>query len=840
MAKKLIITSLVVAGVAQGALLFSLPHLLQAIAALLLVGMVPGVLFVEALIGQGDSPPHWLERIIYSVGAAYVLAVALLLLLSYLPGGLRGWQIFVAVDALILGLAGWLLWRSRSNLPAPAPGWQPRYSGRWLAAGALVLLIAAGLMRFVNLGYTDFQGDEARAALRAAAVLQGYEDVLFLHKKGPSEILLPTAIYGMTGHLSETSARLPFALASLAGLFAVWLLGWRLFNPLAGWVAALFFAFDGYFIGFARIVQYQSVVFLMTVLVVLVVFHAVRQPRALTAYLTLAALFLATGVLSHYEGALALIPATFLWVALLRQNRAGIPSILKATVVSGLVGGALALAFYLPFVLSPDFGATFAYLSGERVGGEPPYNNLVETFMRTTLYSTTYAILLLIMLTVAAMIRAYWRSLSRPWALIFSGAAVALAVVTFWQPDWLQIGDRDWIFAPFLLLLGIIILLPRQPLEERVIWLWFGAIAILALFFTAKPRTHVYTFFIPWFLLCGFTSSLAWLWLRRRIGQSGATWIGVALAGAGIFIFGFYAYRLFVSTDEVMLEFPDRRPAGYWTFYAEPDDRSLFGFPLQNGWKAVGVLYAEGALDGSYTTNEINEWVGDWYTRGAERCPSEHRYLVVGEHLKRDSHLERVDLLASLPGEYQQTATVLVDGQPRIEIWDRSGAAAPPITVDINALAPIFDARLSGPDFPLLPPTILPPMAERLDLPVVDAIRLEGYTLDPPSVRPDEMVDVTLFWRSSDETGIRYRVVVEALDSTGRVVAMTAGEPDCAAMPTDDWPVGELVVDRHRLDLAANAAPGWYDVTMRLEPIEDGDTEMPAPVTLGQIEVAGR
>ena len=293
-----------------------------------------------------------------------------------------------------------------------------------------------------------------------------------------------------------------------------------------------------------------------------------------------------------------------------------------------------------------------------------------------------------------------------------------------------------------------------------------------------------------------------------------------------------------------MLEFPDRRPAGYWTFYAEPDDRSLFGFPLQNGWKAVGVLYGEGVLDGSYTTNEINEWVGDWYTRGAQRCPSEHRYLVVGEHLKRESHLERVDLLASLPENYRQAAVVLVGGQPRIEVWDRSGVATPPITVDADAMAPIFDTRLSSPNFPLLPPTILPPMQERLDLPVVDAISLEGYTVDPPTVDAGEILDVTLFWRSSDETDIRYRVVVEALDSTARVVASAAGEPDCAAMPTDDWPVGELVVDRHQLDLAANAAPGWYDVTMRLEPIEDENSEtpgtLPASVKLGQVEVAGR
>jgi hypothetical protein len=166
-----------------------------------------------------------------------------------------------------------------------------------MLAGALVLLVTASLVRFVNLGYADFQGDEARAALRAAAVIQGYEDVLMLHKKGPTEILIPTALYTLTGHLTESTARLPFAIANLVALFAAWYLGWRLFHPLAGWLAAMFLALDGYFIGFARIVQYQSVVFLMTILAVLLLYRLVRRPQAMTAYLTLAAMFMATGML---------------------------------------------------------------------------------------------------------------------------------------------------------------------------------------------------------------------------------------------------------------------------------------------------------------------------------------------------------------------------------------------------------------------------------------------------------------------------------------------------------------------------------------------------------------
>jgi hypothetical protein len=91
-------------------------------------------------------------------------------------------------------------------------------------------------------------------------------------------------------------------------------------------------ALDGYFIGFARIVQYQSIVFLMSVLVVLLIHRFVQNegqegqvlrmgddvalspPRALAhspfrRQGQALPLFLATGLLSHYEAIFALIPA---------------------------------------------------------------------------------------------------------------------------------------------------------------------------------------------------------------------------------------------------------------------------------------------------------------------------------------------------------------------------------------------------------------------------------------------------------------------------------------------------------------------------------------------------
>ena len=204
-----------------------------------------------------------------------------------------------------------------------------------------------------QLGYAEFQGDEGRAVLRAAAVVQGYENVLFLHRKGPVEILLPTLTYALTGHLTETTARLPFALANLAGVVAVFVLGWRLFHPLAGWVAALFLALDGYFIGFARIVQYQSIVILTSVLVVLILVRLVQRPEALRRYLVLAAFLFATGVLAHYEAALVIVPGLYLlWLVWQRHKP---PRFVRALVIALLVAGATAASFICPICSTQPF-----------------------------------------------------------------------------------------------------------------------------------------------------------------------------------------------------------------------------------------------------------------------------------------------------------------------------------------------------------------------------------------------------------------------------------------------------------------------------------------------------
>ncbi len=231
--RKKLLSAVVLAFVAEALLFTSLPDWIRVGALLLWAVFIPGHLLVEIVGRDFGAPATRLEWGIYAMGAGLALLLVLMLLLSYVPGPLPSWYLHVGVDLvlLILLVAAWPIAGeephadlSRLQLPLP----------RWEIVTLLLILALAAVLRLTNLGYAEFHGDEARAILRAAAVVQGYDDVLFLHKKGPAEILIPTAIFAALGNITETTARLPFAIINLsrtsryllAGQKATWANRW--------------------------------------------------------------------------------------------------------------------------------------------------------------------------------------------------------------------------------------------------------------------------------------------------------------------------------------------------------------------------------------------------------------------------------------------------------------------------------------------------------------------------------------------------------------------------------------------------------------------------------------
>ncbi len=808
----------VAAGIAASAFVWldALPVTLR-VALVLVAGIAPGVLVAEWLLGvrYGQDDGSRLEKVLFGAAIGLTLLVTTALTLSFLPGGIAGWQILLPANEVLIVVA-LVLWRQPTSFLETASVQEDENNSPWPSRRAfwrsvLLVLAIGAVLRVPNLGYSEFQGDEARVMLRASEVIEGYENALFAHQKMPGEILLETATYAVTRQMDETAARLPFTVAGLAALVGVLLLGARLFGPVAGLSAALLAALTGYFVAFARIVQYQSLVFLAVVLAILVLWRMLEQRVALWRYLAVAALLMALGTLGHYEAAGIAAPVLYiLW----RLWREGVKptSLLRALPGPLLLFLAPVLLFAVPFVRDPTFTAAYAYAVGYRVdAGGFPYNNLGDFFQRTSLYGTAYYLFLMAALAFAALAGVYRRNLPRAWAWFAIAVAAAGLLLIALRPGWLTFGGADQTWLLFAALMLGPWLLPSVAPAERLLWWWFGTLLIFSLFVVQRPNSHVYTFFIPWVLLGGLVVGRAVMTARKYLSPR-TVMADSALAGAALVaILGFYLYRLFVFSEvEVLRTWPENRPAGYWMPFDSPPEIAIFGFPHNSGWKAAGLDYANGKLSGNFLTNEKPEVV-DWYTRGAGACPRGNQYYIVASRTEPQADAAAQELLGNVANEFSLRQIVTVKGQPKLHLFDQPGEYAVE-TVALEDVAPRFDAALTDPAFVDRRGRVVDPaIPQRVDLRLGEEIELLGYALDNTSVAPGGAVYLTLYWHALRPMQNAYTVFNQVIDlATAAKAGQVDGMPVCDRNPTGQWFAGDIIADPYTIPIAPDAAPGSY------------------------------
>ncbi|HUV93829.1 MAG TPA: glycosyltransferase family 39 protein [Anaerolineae bacterium] len=804
---------------------------MQAVAGVALLILLPGALIAGLLFGQ-DASLDAVERTVLAVGLGYACLVLGVLLLHYLPGPLTRTLLLAPHNVLVAVLI--LLRALQSAGYAPGPG-----IPRPVAAALLLLVIVAALFRFVNLGYSEFQGDEGRAMLRAAEVLQGYDQVLFLHKKGPVEILLPAATYALAGRIDEWTARLPFALANLAALVALFVLGRRAFGSRVGLLAAGLMSIDGYSVAFARIVQYQSIVLLTTFLALFCVYRALQSPKHSKRYLMAAAVLAGTGLLAHYEGLFALPGMAYLVWAALRREPARLRQVLRQLAPPITVGGVLVGSFYLPFLLHPNFQETAAYLTEKRIGGTPLYNNIADFSARASLYSASYYIILLAILlavgALALLLRAF-----RTWRGRAAGGVLATAWLTIlFFPQWWQIGTINLSVIVFLATLAALLMIPART-EVRLLQLWFGVTALFFFFLMLKVHTHYYVALPAWWLIAGLVMSRG----HDKLVQNAKPlrWVGLGAAAALWLVCAGYTYIVFVRhTPEYLQTRPPSKPWLYWTpFGPHPPGGGYFGFPRRTAWKAVGALYDARILKGAYDSNE-KDTVTNWYTRGTLRCPQSEYFIVARDAGSPDAVIPEV-----ITGEYMPPIEILRDGEPQLWVFQR-GYEGELVQYDFAQYEARFDTRLSASEswFGVPLDEIFEP-SHLVNAQMGGESELVGWDISSPVVAQGDSLILTLYWRALAETDADYHVFAH-IGADDPIVAHDS-VPRCGEHPTYRWQIGEQVVDRHLLIVRGDAAPGvlpvWvgmYDIgTKHRLPVTDaqgtpvGDTLQLTQIRVGE------
>ncbi len=823
----------------------SWPRTVGAVVMLLSPGFFWGQFWLQ------DSRP--LLRWVASAGLGYPVAIFLALLLHYVPGPIPVWAELITLDvaALVPILLLAIAVRAQSVEKEPAYHHAPGDRlATWALAALLVVLLVGLAFRFVGLGYSEFQGDEALAMISSAETIEGHADALFLRGKGPAEVLLPAGLWRLSGTTNEAIARTPFALAGILMVVTGYALAKTLLasynNELIPLITAALLALNGFLVAFSRIVQYQTLVVLMSALALLSTWQWSASGRR--RWLAVAGICLGTGLLAHYD-AILVVPA--LIYVFWRGSQSS--SISTRQAVSGAIIALLCLvvvagAFYVPYVLDPQAIRTGGYL-GDRIGGGLIKNNLSSFQELNVFYTSAYYYIFtgLLVLGFCGYAIAGGRNSARRrrWLLPATAVVVAAGLWLALAPHSLRVGEVDLAFAPLAIILAAVFFSRGIPAGARALVLWLAVPFLGYNFGVAVPLTHIYTIVPAWVLIASLALSLVVSAAlpagnQRRMGW---LWPAAVLAGLAL-VFGGYLYPAYLRQSvEFRQDWPRSRPDVYWTPYQALPKTGFFGFVHRTGWKGVGSLYLQGSLAGDFNSNEEPD-VTAWYTRGALRaCGDDSEYFFQAQAV--------VDAwpnnFAQVKENYQLAGQIETGSDKQLTIYQLKPVEVGLGTQKLADLAPAFDktawpeafARSGRAEFPL-------------DVNLGNLVHLQGYDLDTSRSYPGGRIAVTLYWRAAQSITADYHVFVhlekEAADGSTSLWGQADGRPVCWTFPTFDWRSGQIIADHHAISIPDDTPAGTYhlrvgmylpDTGQRLDILGADGTPTGNSINLTTINVQG-
>jgi len=673
------------AALSNMALLAGSPFL-RLLGGLVLFCFVPGFLLLALLLPQPDST-DFLERILLSGGASYVLSTLALLALVFLPGEITLLSFLLMLDFLIVALLAWCL-VTGSRLRWPHFALQDRAD----LISLIVLVALAAFFRFAALGYSEYQGDEIDVATLAREILVGHSEALFSHRKGPVEVIVAAAFALFHGQFDELALRLPFALASFLTVMATYMLGRRLFGQRVALLAGALLAIEGIFLGFSRMMQYQGVVALMLTLTIYCFYRFLKEETSekeeelAPGYQLLGVLFFTFGLLTHYETVPIALPVLFLCgrkgFTFFRENKR--PLLASVGILAGMI-----LAYYVPFVLSPYFGEIFSEYVGHRVSVERgPFNNLALYFSSSLVYNSVYYLIFMFAgLSLACALRLKQAQERLYGWLIPSLLFVLGLVISIGFPSLLSAGKANCSVLLFLPLPLMLVFSRRIKATVKAIVLWFFSYFILYAFVFREPGLHYYCLSPAWALLAALGADDLYRSLAARVTGAGrkSYQLGAIVFTVLLYtLFAFYTYIAFIEHDiEYILSFPQHRMALYWIPWDRLPRVGLFGFPHKSGWKTVGYLYSVGLLRGDHKNNEGPEIIR-WYLRETLPPNDQPRYLFVAERSTRKKYQNSIPQ-ELIDEEYNLVGKVLVDHQPRLFIYEDKDSSVEGLIMECEA-----------------------------------------------------------------------------------------------------------------------------------------------------------
>ncbi|HSB89669.1 MAG TPA: glycosyltransferase family 39 protein, partial [Anaerolineales bacterium] len=477
---------------------------------------------------------------------------------------------------------------------------------------ALVLAVSAAL-RLISLNYSHFQGDEISALYPVGVP---FPTSVLEQQKGPVQLLATLAVRLLAGRYGEWETRLPFSLASILGVYVVYLMARDAFGRRPALWAAALTGSCGLLVAFGRIVQYQAFVMLAVLLTTRFLLLWVRKDEPHLLYLGLAAF--AVGVLSHYDS-LTFLPALLLMLALgFRRRELWTRPRVAHLALAGLLAAAMVGAFYVPYVFRPGFTSVTGYLRGRVASGLG-----WDTFVRTR-----------------QLLDLYFPPLYLPAVAGLAAVGAARALGKAARPEGLVI--ITWFAVPF----GFYMLLGGQP------------------------RSHVYMYVLPALVLAGLGIDTILSRLKPGLWSLG----GQAVMASVLIAFTAICYYMLVDHT---VEHPWEKKTIFG--YELPNlvrarVQGVFGFPYRRGLDQVGEMFRSGRLLGTFDSNERDSTTAFYF--GAPRSSPPLTYFDDPGSVAPDYYFYvlrpfslRRDLPETVKNTYRRIGSVMEGGRTTIEIY---------------------------------------------------------------------------------------------------------------------------------------------------------------------------
>lgn len=474
----------------------------------------------------------------------------------------------------------------------------------------ITILLAVSIpLRFVNLSYSDYIGDEHKSFIEPDSGVNLTEFFLS-RRKGPMQFLiseLPRMVIG--DYKNELAERTPYAVLNIMSVLLFYGLVKKLTKSSeVAFISSLLFTLNGLIIGFGRIAQYQSLNLFFSFASLYFYADLLYEKKNLIRSTLVGTLTFSISFLSHWD-AVFIVPFILIIFGKFLFNKGFSKKFkLKILLTNTTFGCILLLPFVLPYVeVQKALPANlkylnrrldFGYFNGER------YKFLIDLYNPFITY----------------------------WFLV---AVTALG--TIWY-------KKSWQFLA-----------------------WFAVNYAIFEIYVRKPGTHIYNFLLPVFVLGGIVVVNLIRAVPKLLKK---VFYGIFTI---LMMFFFYqSYMIFVDhTREypwenetlfswVCPEIEDRlgrltkcdefiRENLETKDYKIEDKAPLFGFPLSRHWKEINAIVTAdmekiGGSRYGFTTNEaktISQWYmersfsveGGFYVIGVKRPLSfinDWRFMHIG------------------------------------------------------------------------------------------------------------------------------------------------------------------------------------------------------------------